>query len=206
LRAASDLRQIARDALFQVNEVVPEAKHERPGVWIAPTAHIERGVRLVAPCFVGERARVRAGAVVTRASSLERHAEIDCGSVIEDGTLLPYTKLGAGLDCNNSVAGFERIAHLEREVEVEIADARLLGSISPQPAHRVAGHAVAIFGLLARALPALFTPAQTEAPEATTASPIAPELQSSIREMRSSRTPGETESAPVEKVRALLRL
>ena len=75
-------------------------------------------------------ARIRAGAVITRCSSVERHAEVDCGTVVENSTVLPFSYVGAGLDLAHSVAGMGRIVNLYRDVDVEIVDPKLIASIA----------------------------------------------------------------------------
>ena len=206
LRSPADLRQLGRDGLFQANGVAPHGRELRPGIWVGPGARIERGARLVAPCFIGERAKVRTAAVITRASALERYAEADCGSVVEDSSLLPFSKLGPGLDCSQAVAGFERLAHLPRAVEVEILDPRLLAVLSPSPARRATTHAFALVGFVARALPALFRPAPSEVPSAAESDAIAPEVQSSIEQMRTARRDQSAPEPTFDKVRSLLHL
>ena len=91
---------------------------------------IHRDARIVAPAYLGAYARVRALAVITRGSVVERNSEIDCGTVVENSTVLPFSRIGAGLDVSFSVVGFRHIFHLQREVAVEIADERLLDMAS----------------------------------------------------------------------------
>jgi carbonic anhydrase/acetyltransferase-like protein (isoleucine patch superfamily) len=206
LRSPADLRQLGRDGLFQTNGVAPVGRQLRPGIWVGTGARVERGARLVAPCFIGERAKVRTAAVVTRGSALERYAEADCGSVVEDSSLLPFAKLGPGLDCSQAVAGFERLAYLPRAVEIEIFDPRLLTVVSPSPARRASTQAIALVGFVARSLPALFRSAASEVPRAAESDAIAPEVQSSIEKMRSARREESSPEPTFDKVRSLLHL
>ena len=162
LSNAGEFRQLTRDALFRDNSILPAGSEIRPGVWAGPGARIEKGARIVAPAYLGARSRVRAAAVITRASSVERYAEVDCGTVVEDSTVLPFTCLGAGLDLARSIAGFGRIAHLPRQVEVEIADPRLLAMRPVSPARRAAGNLVSMASLLLRSLPAVLSPSPSE--------------------------------------------
>lgn len=162
LSNAGEFRQLTRDALFRDNSILPAGSEIRPGVWAGPGARIEKGARIVAPAYLGARSRVRAAAVITRASSVERYAEVDCGTVVEDSTVLPFTCLGAGLDLAQSIAGFGRIAHLPRKVEVEIADPRLLAMRPVSPARRAAGNLVSMASLLLRSLPAVLSPSPSE--------------------------------------------
>jgi len=131
-----DLRQFAVDVLTLKTETRPAGEEIRPGIWVAPQAAVEKGARLVAPAFVGTSARIRSGAVVTRCTTIEHHSEVDCGTVIENSTLLPYSSVGAGLDLAHSVAGMGRIANLRRGAIVEISDASLFGLVSAHGGRR----------------------------------------------------------------------
>jgi acetyltransferase-like isoleucine patch superfamily enzyme len=131
LVTAQDLRRLAIDILTLRTETQPAFAQLRPGVWVGPGALIEKDARLLAPSFVGAFATVRAGAVVTRCSSVEQHAEVDCGTILENSTLLPGVRIGAGLDLSHAVAGPRSIVSLRRNAMVEIADPRLIGHASP---------------------------------------------------------------------------
>jgi NDP-sugar pyrophosphorylase family protein len=130
LATARDLRQFAIDILTQQTQTCPAGKEIKPGVWTAPGAMIEKGARVLAPTFVGSLARIRSGAVITRCSSVERHAEVDCGTVIENSTVLPFCYVGAGLDLAHSIAGMGRIVNLHRDVTVTIVDPKLVASMA----------------------------------------------------------------------------
>src|SRR5262249_56194135 len=83
-------------------------------------------------------ALIRDGAVITRCATVEHHAQIDCGTVVENCTVLPYTSVGACLDLAHSVAGFGQIVHLRRGVATEVADTKLLGQVSQTIGDRLA--------------------------------------------------------------------
>ena len=55
---------------------------------------------------------------MTRGSNIERSAFVDCGTVVEDASVLPSCYVGAGLDVTHAVVGFRRIAHLNRKIEI----------------------------------------------------------------------------------------
>ncbi len=151
LACVRDLRLLSADGLMQCAQLTPVGAQRRPGVWIARGARLDPRVRLIAPAYIGEHARIRAGAVITRCSAVEHHAEIATGSVIENSSVLPYTYVGPGLDITHAVAGAKKLAHLPRNVEVEIADTRLL-DVRPQHA--------ALRAVLSVASLASFVPAQ----------------------------------------------
>jgi acetyltransferase-like isoleucine patch superfamily enzyme len=134
LRNAADLRRLAIDYFCRnATELTPEGVEVRPGLWVASGAVIHNRARIVAPAYIGGRASVQAAAVVTRCSILEHHAHVGAGAVVDNATLLPNTKIGHTLEIANAVVGFRRIAHLGRNVEVEISDHRLVGSVSAAP-------------------------------------------------------------------------
>ena len=60
-------------------------------------------------------------------SSIERDCEIDGGTVIDNSFVLRGTYVGMALDVKNSIVGNERIFSLDRNVEVNVSDARLIG-------------------------------------------------------------------------------
>lgn len=147
LSSAADLRRLAVDAFCGRAQILPEGNEIKPGVWVGDGARIHRGARVLAPAFIGERTRIRASAVVTRCSTVEHHAEVDCGTVVEDASILPYTTLGAGLDVAHSVVGFRRILHLRRMAEVEVFDPKLVGMAAAAPV-RVLNRAAALAGFI----------------------------------------------------------
>lgn len=130
LANALDLRQFAIDILTLKTETAPAGEQIRPGVWTERRAQIEKGARILAPAFVGSFARVRSGAVITRCSSIEHHAHVDCGTVVENSTVLPYCSLGAALEVAHSVAGYSHLWNLRRNCAVRISDAKLLRNVA----------------------------------------------------------------------------
>jgi hypothetical protein len=148
LKSAADLRCLALDGLLKKNSIAPAGIQARPGVWVAKSARVHRKARIVAPAFVGAYSRIRASALITRGAAVEHHAEVDCGTVVENSTVLPYTYVGAGLDVMHSVVGFHRLCHLVRDVEVEISDRKLVGMPAVSALSRLAGSTAELFAFL----------------------------------------------------------
>jgi NDP-sugar pyrophosphorylase family protein len=189
LQTAGDFRRLALDGLLEKNAVRPVGKELRPGVWVADGAQIHRKARVLAPAFIGAYSNIRAASLVTRNSVVEHHAEIDCGTVVENSTVLPYTYVGAGLDLMHSVVGFRRIFHLLRNVEVEVPDTRLVGITPASAVFRTVGSAAAFFAVLpkqiyrgflgrARKIRPARLPESLEPPAATLGTPDVPEAAS----------------------------
>lgn len=152
LQKAGDLRRLAMDGLLARNGVAPQGAEVKPGIWLGASARVHRKARVVAPAYIGAHAKIRASALITRGSAIERHAEVDCGTVVENTTVLPFSCLGAGLDAMHCVVGFRRLAHLVRDVEVEIHDGKLVGMIPLSAVSRLAGSTAALFAFLPREL------------------------------------------------------
>lgn len=136
LNDARDLRQFAVDILTLQVETLPSGAQLKPGVWVEPRAVIEKGARVLAPSFIGAFAKVRAHVVVTRCSSVEHHSHVDLGTVVENSSILPYCRVGAGLDLAHSVVGAGVLANLRRSVTVEVTDRKLVGYIPAAAGHR----------------------------------------------------------------------
>lgn len=137
LASALDLRQLAIDILTLKTDTAPSGEQIKPGVWVAAGAQIEKGARVLAPAFIGSRARVRSAAVITRCSSIEQYAQVDCGTVVENSSVLPYCSVGAGLELAHSVAGFAYIWNLRRACTVQITDEKLVRHIAATSGNRL---------------------------------------------------------------------
>ena len=148
LQNAGDLHALAVDGLLAKNAIRPEGREWKPGVWVATSARIHPRARIVAPAFIGAHATIRAAALITRASTIEHHANVDCGTVVENSSILPFTRIGAGLDVAQSVVGFRHLAHLGRGVEVEISDSRIVGMAPLSAFSRLAGSTAALFAFI----------------------------------------------------------
>ncbi len=126
-----DLRAIAGDILLGRCEMRPVGREIRPGVWVGDDAEIHKGARIVAPAYIGSGSKVLDNTLITRLSSIERDCYIDCGTVIEDSSLLPNTRIGIWLDVRHAVVSGNKMLSLKRNVTVEISDPALVRSTLP---------------------------------------------------------------------------
>jgi hypothetical protein len=129
LESAHDLRRLTSDALSRRCQLEPIGTQLRPNIWMGEGARVDRGARVVAPAYVGAGSRIRAGALITKCSSIERNCEIDSGTIVEDSNVLPLSYVGPGLEVSHSVIDGSRLLHLRRNLELDLQDRRLLGSI-----------------------------------------------------------------------------
>ena len=148
LSTPASLRTLTLDAFAGESELRPCGRELRPGVWIGRRRAIHRRARIVAPAFIGSCCNVRRDAVVTRGSSLEHHSEIDCATVIDNSSVMPYTRVGAGLDVEYSVVGFQQVHSIKHQVTVEIEDPRLIGATTTQFSARTLAAAGWLLSLL----------------------------------------------------------
>lgn len=121
-----DLRRFASDMLRGRCQTGPCGREVRPGVWLDEGAEIHRRARVVAPAYIGCDSNVRADALITRFSNIERDCCIDCGTVVEDSSVLANTSVGIWLDLCHAVVRENMLWNLEREVLIEILDSRVL--------------------------------------------------------------------------------
>lgn len=120
-----DFRQLAADALLARCRMCPSGREIRPGIWTEPDAQIYRGARIVAPAYLGHGATIRENALLTRCSNIERSSYIDCGTAIEDSSVLPNTYIGISLDVRHSLVSANRLVNLERNAVIEVSDPSL---------------------------------------------------------------------------------
>jgi len=151
LQDARDLRVLALDGFAGVAHIPPCGREIKPGVWIADGARVHRTARLLAPCFVGACAKIRAASLLTRGSVAEHHAQVDCGTIVENSTILPATVVGAGLDAVQSVIGLRHVWNLRRSVEVEISDRQFVGALRSAPV-RMVGSAAQMAALFTKSV------------------------------------------------------
>jgi NDP-sugar pyrophosphorylase family protein len=130
LQTAADFRRLTIDALLQRIPIAPFGTEVRPGVWIARSAKIDSTARLVPPVFIGERARIMRGALVTRCAVVEHSVRLSEGVVVENATVLPSTCVGRGVELKHCVASGNAVEHLRHGVAVEVNDSRLLSRIA----------------------------------------------------------------------------
>jgi len=191
LSSPNHLRQLAIEGLMQRIQLAPEGCQVKPGVWLGRGAQVHKRARILSPAFIGAGARIRAAAVVTRCSALEHHTIVDCGTVVENVTTLPYTYLGAGLDVTHSVVGHKKLFNLKRGVEVEFSDPRLIGEASSHAPLRAMGSLLSLASFFPlQFLRGLFAPSHRES------SPCLPEAIAVPAAALESPAPIKAKSAP----------
>lgn len=136
LSSAGDYRQLAQYVLAGMCNARPFATEIQPGVWIGQGARVHSSVRVLGPCFLGAKTRVKAGSVIASGTAIERECEIDCGTIVESASILPRTYVAPGLRISNAVVEGSRFIHLGRKLEVELGATGLLGSTENRASRR----------------------------------------------------------------------
>jgi len=138
LLSPSDLRRLASDILRRSCETAPCGRQVRPGVWIDQGGEVHRRARIVAPAYIGCGSKIRADALVTRFSDIERDCCVDSGTVVEDSSILANTTVGICLDLCHAVVSGNQLWNLERGVAVELVDPKVMRFTTAAPRRRVA--------------------------------------------------------------------
>jgi len=126
LNHPDDLRSFATALLSGRCERGPSGKQVSPGIWVEPGAEIHRRARIVAPAYIGRGTKLLEDTLVTRFTSIESDCVVDCGTVIENSSVLPHTRIGIWLDVRHSIVNGNRILSLNRDAIVELSDASIL--------------------------------------------------------------------------------
>jgi NDP-sugar pyrophosphorylase family protein len=99
-----------------------------PGVWIGLHAHIASGAKLIAPCWIEERAWIETGAVIGPNAVLEKEVFIARGAEVSQSLIGPKTFVGQFTEVRNSIAWGSSLVNWERDSCVQVPDAFLLCS------------------------------------------------------------------------------
>jgi hypothetical protein len=126
---AHDFRQLVRDALFGRAGIRPLGREVAANVWVHEDAWVDESTRIVGPAYIGKNSRVNAGCMISGASSIEQQCEIDCGTTVDDCSILSRTYVGMALKLRNAVASEHTLFHLGRNVELQFHDRRLMGVV-----------------------------------------------------------------------------
>ena len=127
LVSPADFRRLISDAMLGRCSIRPVGREVEPGIWLGPGASLDRNAMLEPPVYLGAGSSVGPACKLLGLSSIERQCEIDAGTIVEQSCVLQGTYLGMGLHLQNTIAGNSKLFHLERGIEVEIQDSRLIG-------------------------------------------------------------------------------
>lgn len=111
------LNRATWDLLEGLVDLPMRGEEIRPQVYVEKNAHIEDGVTLTGPVWIGQDAILRSGAVVGPYAVIGRNSEVDAGARVRRSVVLDSSYIGEHSEVRGSFCG-NRVL-LEREVELE---------------------------------------------------------------------------------------
>jgi len=134
--SAKERQELVRDALTGACAMRPFGKQIREQVWIGEGAQLADSVRVIGPTYIGARTVVRAGATIGPFASVEHDCVVDCGTMVERSTVLPYTYLAPGLLIRHGLVDGGLLEDLSWETVVDLEPTGLGGRILRRESRR----------------------------------------------------------------------
>jgi hypothetical protein len=131
LREPADLRRLVQDVLTGRNAIRPAGEQAEPGIWIGDGASVDPSASLCGPLYIGANTQIKGSCIINQGTTIERDCEVDFGTTVTDSCVLPGTYIGMGLNIVHSIVAPNRLFHLDRNVGMDISDARIIGSRLP---------------------------------------------------------------------------
>jgi hypothetical protein len=139
--SAKERQELVGDVLTGACAMRPSGTEIREQVWIGEGASLADSVRVVGPTYIGARTIVRAGATLGPFASVERDCVVDCGTSVEQSTVLPNTYLAPGLLIRKALVDGSQLEDLCSGIVADLQPAGLGGRIEPQMS-RKAGYGI----------------------------------------------------------------
>ena len=115
------------DALTGACAMRPLGKEVREQVWIGKGVSLADSAKILGPTYIGDRTVVRAGAVIGPFASIEHDCIVDCGTRVQESTVLPCTYIAPGLLIRHALLNAGHLEDLQRNVIANIEAAGLAG-------------------------------------------------------------------------------
>jgi hypothetical protein len=128
LATPRDWYSLVDDGLHGRCGLTPSGRRVGEHIWQADDCELDPTVRITGPAFIGAATRVAACCVIAPGTSIERDCEIDCGTTVQQSWIQQNTYVGVALDVRRSLVSNRLLFNLERNVRVDIGEARLLGA------------------------------------------------------------------------------
>jgi NDP-sugar pyrophosphorylase family protein len=128
LATPQDWYSLVHDGLHGRCGLIPRGRQTGDHIWQADDCALDETVRVTGPAFIGAGTHVAAYAVIASGTAIERDCEIDCGTTVQRSWIHQNTYVGVALDVRRSLVANGVLFNLERNVRVNIGEARLLGA------------------------------------------------------------------------------
>lgn len=122
-------------------------KEAQPGVWIGSRSRVSPMAKLVAPCWVGDKVTVEAGAEVGPCAIIEDRSIVAGMARVTQGWVGPDTFVGPMTSVANSLAWGSTLVNWQTDSTLHVPDPFLLSSLTKPKSAEATGR-------LGRALPA----------------------------------------------------
>lgn len=134
--SARERQELVGDVLTGACAMRPFGEEIREQVWVGKDVRLADSVRLMGPSYIGDRTIVRAGATIGPFASVERDCVVDCGTMVEQSSILPATYLAPGLLFRNALIHGGTLQDVRSGA---VADLMPAGLASRMPEPRLAG-------------------------------------------------------------------
>jgi carbonic anhydrase/acetyltransferase-like protein (isoleucine patch superfamily) len=128
-------QELVGDALTGACAMRPCGTEIRERVWVGEGVVLADSARVIGPTYIGAHATVRAGATIGPFASVERDCVVDCGTTVEQSTVLPGTYLAPGLLIRDGLVDGGHFEEVGSGVVADLQPAGL-GSRIEQPGSR----------------------------------------------------------------------
>ena len=134
--SATERQELVGDGLTGACAMKPLGTQIRDKVWVGEGVKIAPSARVIGPVYIGARTTIGAGATVGPFSSVEHDCVIDCGTTVEQSTVLPNSYLAPGLLIRNSQVDGGHLEHLRWGAVADLQPAQMGRRISPRGSRR----------------------------------------------------------------------
>ena len=132
IAAARERQELVADALTGTCGMRPFGKQIGEQIWIGEDVNLASSARIIGPTYIGARTTIRAGATIGPYVSVERDCVVDCGTTVEQSTILPDTYLAPGLHVRDGVVDGQYLEHLGWAAVADLQPAGLGRRIPPR--------------------------------------------------------------------------
>ncbi|HHY46193.1 MAG TPA: NDP-sugar synthase [Firmicutes bacterium] len=115
---------------------LPDAQYlHDPGenIRICHKAHVEPGVRLIGPVFIGEGCTIRSGATIGPRVVLGPHVRVGRGSIIRDSVIWAGAQIGSNAFMEECIVGFNTVIEDSRKAKAELIRGRCAWESATRP-------------------------------------------------------------------------
>lgn len=123
--SSKERQTLIGDALTGACAMRPLGQEIRQQVWIGKGVSLADSAQILGPTYIGDRTIVRAGAVVGPFASIEHDCIVDCGTSVEESTVLPCTYIAPGLRIRQALVNGGHLEDLQRGVIADVEAAGL---------------------------------------------------------------------------------